>query len=115
MSPEEVRGCLEELERTLDQGACGLSFGLRYDPGMYSPHVEIEDFCRVAAKAKKPVAVHLKALSMIAPTYPITSLKPHNLRALNEMIEVAQKTKASLQLSHFIFVGRRSCQRLSRA
>lgn len=108
MSHDEKRGCLEELERSLDQGACGLSFGLGYDPGMYSPQEEIEDFCRVAANANKPVTVHLKALSRVSPTYPITYYKPHNLRALREMILVAQKTHVKLQLSHLIFAGRAS-------
>ena len=64
--------------------------------------VELAAFSRVAAEAGKPVTVHLKALSAISPTYPITYLKPHNLRALREMLEVARETGAALQVSHFI-------------
>lgn len=105
---EDLRICLNELTRSLDEGACGLSFGLGYDPGMYSPLDELEAFSRVAARANKPVTVHLKALSVVSPTYPLTSVRPHNLIALEEMIEVAKRAGAALQLSHFIFVGRRS-------
>jgi N-acyl-D-amino-acid deacylase len=108
MSKEELDICLDKLRRSLDEGACGLSFGLGYDPGMYSPLDELEAFCRVAAEAEKPVTVHLKALSWISPCYPYTSLKAHNVRALEEMLAVAGRTGVKLQLSHFIFVGRRS-------
>lgn len=108
MSELELKSCIDEMRRSFDQGACGLSFGLGYDPGMYSPLDEIEAFCKAAAKAGKPVTVHLKALSIISPTYSPTYLKPHNVRALREMIDIALNTGVKLQLSHFIYVGRRS-------
>jgi N-acyl-D-amino-acid deacylase len=115
MPPEELNRCLEEARRSLDEGACGLSFGLGYDPGMYSPLEELSAFCRVAAEVGKPVTVHLKALSAISPTYPVSYLKPHNLRALREMLDIARKTGVTLQISHFIFVGRRSWGTAGRA
>jgi len=108
LAKHELQACLDLTERSLQEGACGLSFGLGYDPGMYSPIDELEEFCKVAAKANKTVTVHLKALSRISPCYPVTYLKPHNLRALNEMISIAKVTGIKLQLSHFIFVGRKS-------
>jgi N-acyl-D-amino-acid deacylase len=106
--PAELEKCLAETRLSLDAGACGLSFGLGYDPGMYSPLNEIEAFCEVAAEASKPVTVHVAAYSRISPCYPLTYLKAHNLRAIREILEIAQKTRCTLQLSHFIFVGRRS-------
>lgn len=108
LRPDELERCLDQVRRALDEGACGLSFGLGYDPGMYSPLAELSAFCSAAAEAGKPVTVHLKALSVISPCYPYTSLRPHNVRALEEMLAIAQETGARLQLSHFIFVGRRS-------
>jgi N-acyl-D-amino-acid deacylase len=115
MRSDELQSCLDQTRRALDEGAFGLSFGLGYDPGMYSPLEELEAFCRVAVEADRPVTVHLKALSAISPTYPVTYLKPHNLRALREMLEVARASGARLQLSHFIFVGRRSWPTVGRA
>jgi N-acyl-D-amino-acid deacylase len=115
MPSHELTRCLDELRRSFDEGACGLSFGLGYHPGMYSPLEELEAFCRVAAQAARPVTVHLKALSAISPTYPVTTLQAHNLRALREMLEVARNTRVKLQLSHFIFVGRRSWPTAARA
>jgi N-acyl-D-amino-acid deacylase len=108
MTEDELDNCLDMLLYCLDEGACGLSFGLGYDPGMYSSIEEIEAFCKIAAMVNKPVTVHLKALSRISPTYPLTYLKAHNVRALNEMIRVAKKTGAALQVSHLVFVGKRS-------
>ena len=108
MKPGELNNCLDALRQSLEEGACGLSFGLGYEPGMYSPLDEIEAFSRIAREKNKPVTVHLKALSAVSPTYPVTTFKPHNLLALKEMLEIARKTGISLQVSHFIFVGRRS-------
>ena len=108
MEPHELKHCLVDLRSSLEEGACGLSFGLGYDPGMYSPIEEVEEFCSWAASLGKPVTVHLKALSRVSPTYPVTYLKPHNMRAISEMIEIARKTGARLQISHFVFVGRKS-------
>ena len=115
MPRHELECCLDELRQSFDEGAVGLSFGLGYDPGMYSPLDELAAFCHVAGEAGKPVTVHLKALSAISPTYPITYWRPHNLRALREMLDIARRTGIRLQISHFIFVGRRSWPTADRA
>jgi len=108
MSKEDLATALEATRRAFDEGAKGISFGLGYDPGMYSTQEELEAFCRVAAQAGKLVTVHLKAFSRVSPCYPLTTWGAHNLRALDEMIELGLRTGVRLQLSHFIFVGRRS-------
>ncbi len=108
MTPDELRAGLACARRSLDEGACGLSLGLGYDPGMYSPLGELAAFAAVAAAADKPLTVHLKALSRLSPCYPLTSRGPHNVRALREMLDIARATGVRLQLSHFLFAGRRS-------
>ncbi|HNR50487.1 MAG: amidohydrolase family protein [Bacteriovoracaceae bacterium] len=108
LTRKELATSLDAVRKAFDEGAWGLSFGLGYDPGMFSPLEEIEAFCRVASDYSRPVTVHLKALSVLSPTYPLTTIKAHNLLALKEMIDIAGKTGVRLQLSHFIFVGRRS-------
>jgi N-acyl-D-amino-acid deacylase len=106
MNSKELKTCLTELRNALDQGACGLSFGLGYSPGMYSPIEEIEAFCRTAKASDKLVAVHLKAYAKISPLYPVTIFsKPHNLRALKEMLDIARQTGVKLQVSHVTFGG----------
>jgi len=108
LPPEDLDACLDYTRMALSEGAVGLSFGLGYDPGMYSPLTELEAFCKVAAQSDKPVTIHMKALSKLSPCYPLTELSAHNVRALKEAISLAEKTGARLQLSHFIFVGRKS-------
>lgn len=108
LSEDEINGCLKSLDQSFEEGACALSFGLGYEPGMYSSLAELEAFCRAAASADKPVTVHLKALSRMSPTYSPFYLKAHNVRALKEIIEIARKTGVRLQISHLIFVGRNS-------
>ncbi|RJP94383.1 MAG: hypothetical protein C4518_03435 [Desulfobacteraceae bacterium] len=108
LSGDTLENCLESMVRAFDEGACGLSFGLGYEPGMHASLEELSSFCRAAATADKPVSVHLKALSRLSPCYPPTSLSSHNVRALKEMIHIAKKTGVRLQISHLIFVGRNS-------
>jgi N-acyl-D-aspartate/D-glutamate deacylase len=108
LSPREQDACLLALRSALDQGACGLSLGLGYEPGMYAPETEIDAFCRTARAAGKPVTVHMKALSRISPAYPLTTVTAHNLKALREALDMARRTGVTLQISHFIFVGRHS-------
>jgi len=64
MKQDELRSCMRKLEQSLDEGACGVSFGLGYDPGIYSPLEEIEAFAAIVTKAKKPVTVHLKTYTI---------------------------------------------------
>ena len=105
---EELNRCLDSVKQSFDEGAVGLSFGLGYPPGMYSSLEEIEAFCKVAAAANRLVTVHLKALTWLSPAYPATTLPPHNLRALKEMLDIARRTNVKLQISHFLFGDKRS-------
>lgn len=114
LSTEELRRCEDAVRRALDEGACGLSFGLGYDPGMYSPPEELEAFAAVAARAGKPITVHKKALSWLSPCYPVTTPRAHNILALEETLDLARRTGARLQLSHLIFGGRRSWRTAAR-
>ena len=108
MNPQDLERCLKSTRQALAEGACGLSFGLGYDPGMYASLEELGAFSRVAAEAGKPVTIHMKALSRLSPCYPLTMLAAHNIKALQEALLLAEKTGAAIQLSHFIFVGRKS-------
>jgi N-acyl-D-amino-acid deacylase len=109
MNSNELETCLNELRCALDQGACGLSFGLAYSPGMYSPIEEVEALCRAAKASNKLVTVHLKSYAKISRLYsPKMLSKPHNLRALKEMLNIARQTDVRLQVSHIMFAGRKT-------
>ncbi len=97
------------LAESFEQGSFGLSLGLGYEPGIFTGLPELERLARVAAARGRLVTVHLKAYSRLSGAYPAKPFdRPHNLRALREMLELAGRTGARLQVSHFIFVGRTS-------
>ena len=50
LSAEEMRGVIRALEEGLDQGAFGLSTGLEYVPGRYTPTAEIVELARAVAR-----------------------------------------------------------------
>jgi len=115
LTPADRTRCLNLFRQSVEEGARGLSFGLGYDPGMFAPLHEIRDFCAAAAEVHVPVTVHMKALSWLSPTYPVATFQAHNLKAIDEIIGIARDTGVTLQLSHFIFVGRRSWSTAERA
>ena len=95
------------MENALKDGACGLSLGLMYEPGIYAGIDELKEVARLCEKYDRPMTVHPRACSAVSMTYPLLG-RPHLLRALDELVEIASGTKMKLHYSHAIFVGRRS-------
>ena len=108
LSADERKRMLETLEQGLKDGACGLSLGLMYEPGLYAPRDELEDVAKLCLKYDRPLTVHPRANSAVSMAYPELLGRPHLLRALDELAEIAKGTKLKLQYSHAIFVGRKS-------
>ena len=98
---------LSIMENALKEGACGLSLGLMYEPGIYAGIDELKEVARLCEKYDRPMTVHPRACSAVSMTYPLLG-RPHLLRALDELVEIASGTKMKLHYSHAIFVGRRS-------
>ncbi|MCU0847478.1 MAG: amidohydrolase family protein [Spirochaetes bacterium] len=108
-TPAELVRMAASIDESFDSGAFGLSFGLGYPPGIFSGLEELEWFAGFAGRRKAVVSVHLKSLGAISPAYPfIPGGTPHNLMALREMVDVAKKSGAALQVSHLIFTGKPS-------
>ena len=95
------------MENALKEGACGLSLGLMYEPGIYADIDELKDVARLCEKYDRPMTVHPRACSAVSMTCPLLG-RPHLLRALDELVEIASGTTMKLHYSHAIFVGRRS-------
>lgn len=94
----------------LDQGAGGLSFGLMYPPGLFSTRDDLLALARAAADRGRILTVHKRALSKYSGSYPIIPFldRPHNLKALDEILSIALDTGVRLQISHLIFAGKKS-------
>jgi N-acyl-D-amino-acid deacylase len=107
LSDVENKRMLDIMETALKDGACGLSLGLMYEPGIYAGIDELKAVARLCEKYDRPMTVHPRACSAVSMTYPLLG-RPHLLRALDELVEIASGTKMKLHYSHAIFVGRRS-------
>jgi len=76
------------LEESLDQGAGGLSFGLEYPPGNNAVLHEMVALCNLVARRDLFFSIHMRN-------------QDHGyLQAIQEAIEVARRSGASLQISH---------------
>ena len=107
LNAAERKNMLDIMENALKDGACGLSLGLMYEPGIYADIEELKDVARLCEKYDRPMTVHPRACSAVSMTYPLLG-RPHLLRALDELVEIADGTHMKLHYSHAIFVGRRS-------
>ena len=107
LNDDERRRMLDIMENALKEGACGLSLGLMYEPGIYAGIEELKDVARLCEKYDRPMTVHPRACSAVSMTYPLLG-RPHLLRALDELVEIAENSRMKLHYSHAIFVGRRS-------
>ncbi len=106
----------EEMERmrtlarqALREGAFGLSAGLAYAPGVFARNDELLSLLRVVAEEGALFTVHGRAYSWVSPFYRPQFLGPaHNVRSTRELLALAREARARLELSHLIFVGRRT-------
>ncbi len=106
MNPDEMKEFLNLFEAAMDQGAAGVSLGLMYAPGICSPIEELEAIAGLVKRKNKVYSVHMKAYTITSGCYNQDPLeKPHNLTALQEMLDIGRKTGVKLLISHLIFPG----------
>jgi len=109
--PDEAQlDAMERLTReALEAGCVGISTGLGYPPGIFAQHDELARVAGWAAAAEKLFTSHVRAYSSVSPVFQSDpEILPHNLEALLEIMRAARQGEARLQLSHLIFVGRRT-------
>ncbi len=97
-SPEDLAGLGAELERALDEGACGLSTGLIYPPCCYADTAELIALGGVLARKGGPFVVHLRSES------------DRILEAAQEMVRVADESACAIHVSHIKVAGPRNWQ-----
>ena len=108
LDSSEFAQMLSLLEDGLKEGACGISLGLMYEPGLYAQTEELKKVANLCEKYNLPLTVHPRACSAVSMAYPNLLGRPHLLRAVDELAEIAKGTPLKLQYSHAIFVGERS-------
>lgn len=106
---DEMEALRQLTRQTLREGAFGFSAGLAYVPGIFARDGELLALLQVVAEEGGVFTVHGRAYSWVSPFYrPMILGTAHNIRSVRELIELARSSGVRLQLSHQIFVGRRT-------
>ncbi|MDY6878423.1 MAG: D-aminoacylase [Chloroflexota bacterium] len=108
-TPEEMDLLCHLTRQALREGAFGLSAGLAYTPGVFARNEELLPLLRVVAEEGGIFTVHGRAYTWVSPFYkPMIVGTSHNVRSTRELLALARQAGVRLQLSHLIFVGRRT-------
>jgi N-acyl-D-amino-acid deacylase len=94
LTPEEMSTVLRAVEDAMDEGAFGLSTGLEYTPGRYTPTGEIVAMARVVGRRGGLYASHMR------------NEEATLLEAIDEAIAVGRQSGARVQISHLKASGR---------
>lgn len=78
----------------MDQGAFGISTGLEYAPGQFTPTEEIVTLARLVARRDGLYATHIR------------NEETRLLAAINEAIEIGKRANVRLEISHLKAAGR---------
>ncbi len=87
-SPAQLEKMKSILNESMAQGAYGISFGLVYLPGIFAQEAELTELCRTASAAGGLCAFHMR------------NEGSKLLEAVDEVIRIAEKTGARIQISH---------------
>jgi len=106
---EEMESLCHQTRQALREGAFGLSAGLAYAPGIFARNEELLHLLRTTAKEGAIFTVHGRAYTWVSTFYrPMILGTAHNVRSVRELMSLARQAGVRLQLSHQIFVGRRT-------
>ena len=92
-SAAEIRTMRDHVRRAMDQGACGLSTGLIYQPGKWAPTEEIIELADAAAEGGGVYATHMR------------NEGEHLLESVAEAIRISTESGCPLHISHHKAAG----------
>ncbi len=102
-SASEIEEMKKILRQAMKEGARGISFGLIYLPGIFSKEEEIIELCREAGHGGGICSFHMR------------SEGAGLLESIQEVIHVAEKTKAPVQISHLKVAGKANWNKIEEA
>jgi N-acyl-D-aspartate/D-glutamate deacylase len=91
---EELAKMRAMVERGMEQGACGFSTGLIYEPGRYSQTPEVVELATVAANFGGLYATHMR------------NEGDHLLDAIEETLDIGRRAGCPVHISHHKAAGR---------
>lgn len=94
LTADELAAVIRAVEEAMDEGAFGLSTGLEYTPGRYTPTEELVAMARVAGRRGGLYASHIR------------NEEAALLEAIDEAIAIGRESGARVQISHLKASGR---------
>jgi N-acyl-D-amino-acid deacylase len=100
---DEKKWMMRELEKALEQGACGLSTGLIYTPGCFAKTGEIAGLAKAMNKKGGFYATHMR------------SEGNQLVESIRESILISRQANVPLQISHLKTAGEKNWSKLEKA
>ena len=102
-TPVELAAMRDAISGALDAGAVGMSTGLVYEPGRYSPTEEIDELVRIVADRRGIYTSHMR--------------NEHDglIESVRETISVGRDTGVKVQVSHLKAIGARNSRLVTQA
>jgi len=94
LTADELKNVLRAVEEGMDCGAFGVSTGLEYAPGIYTPAEEISSMAQVVSRRDGLYATHLR------------NEGSELLEAIKEAVNVGRESSVRVQISHLKAAGR---------
>jgi len=94
LTADELKAVIRAVEEGMDQGAMGISTGLEYVPGSYTPTGEIVALARAVARRGGLYASHIRDEGATL------------LEAINEAIETGRQAGVRVEISHLKAAGK---------
>jgi N-acyl-D-amino-acid deacylase len=94
LTATELARVVHMLEEGLEQGAAGLSSGLEYTPGRYTPTAELITLARVLGRRGKLYASHIR------------NEEAGLLESIDEALAIGRESGARVEISHLKAAGR---------
>ncbi|HEX7737498.1 MAG TPA: D-aminoacylase [Ktedonobacteraceae bacterium] len=91
------------VAEAMQAGAAGLSLGLMYVPGIYTPAAELVRMARVVGRYGGVVTSHMRGEGDLM------------LASLDEMLSLAEQAEVAVHISHLKVIGRRNWGNIERA
>jgi N-acyl-D-amino-acid deacylase len=93
LTPDELAAVLRMVEEGMDQGAVGISTGLEYVPGRFTPTEEIVVMARAVARRGGLYATHIRNEEALL------------LEAVDEALRIGRETGVRVQIAHLKAAG----------
>ncbi|MBO0794061.1 MAG: amidohydrolase family protein, partial [Ktedonobacteraceae bacterium] len=91
------------VEEAMQAGAAGLSLGLMYIPGIYTPTEELIRLARVVGRHGGVIASHMRGEG------------DRLLSSINEMLTIAEQAEVAVHISHLKITGRKNWGHIDKA